>query len=104
VVADHPLTQPRKQSSLSIGPVTQLSSTRVLVTGATSGLGRAMAAARTAAGARVAIASRDEGWAAAVASELGAARRSGSPLSGVKNARHNHHIHIHIPRVSAFWA
>jgi NAD(P)-dependent dehydrogenase (short-subunit alcohol dehydrogenase family) len=41
------------------------------VTGATSGLGRAMAAALTAAGARVAIAGRDAGRAAAVASELG---------------------------------
>jgi NAD(P)-dependent dehydrogenase (short-subunit alcohol dehydrogenase family) len=51
--------------------VTWLSSTRALVTGATSGLGRAMAAALTAAGARVAIAGRDAGRAAAVASELG---------------------------------
>jgi NAD(P)-dependent dehydrogenase (short-subunit alcohol dehydrogenase family) len=51
--------------------VTPLSATRALVTGATSGLGRAMAAALTEAGARVAIASRDAGRAAAVASELG---------------------------------
>jgi NAD(P)-dependent dehydrogenase (short-subunit alcohol dehydrogenase family) len=51
--------------------VTQLGSTRALVTGATSGLGRAMAAALTAAGARVAIAGRDAGRASAVASELG---------------------------------
>jgi NAD(P)-dependent dehydrogenase (short-subunit alcohol dehydrogenase family) len=49
----------------------QLSSTRALVTGATSGLGRAMAAALTDAGARVAVAGRDAGRAAAVASELG---------------------------------
>ncbi len=52
-------------------PKGQLSSMRALVTGATSGLGRAMADALTAAGARVAIASRDAGRAAAVASELG---------------------------------
>jgi gluconate 5-dehydrogenase len=51
--------------------MTQLSSTRALVTGATSGLGSAMAAALMAAGARVAIAGRDAGRAAAVASELG---------------------------------
>ncbi len=43
----------------------------MLVTGATSGLGKAMADALTAAGARVAIAGRDERRAAAVASELG---------------------------------
>ncbi len=51
--------------------MTQLSSMRALVTGATSGLGRAMAAALTAAGARVAITSRDADRAAAVASDLG---------------------------------
>ena len=51
--------------------MTQLSSTRALVTGATSGLGRAMAAALTAAGARVAITSPDADRAAAVASDLG---------------------------------
>src|SRR5580658_5136509 len=49
----------------------QLSATRVLVTGATSGLGRAMAAALTDAGAHVAVAGRDSGRAQAVASELG---------------------------------
>jgi NAD(P)-dependent dehydrogenase (short-subunit alcohol dehydrogenase family) len=53
--------------------MTQLSSTRVLVTGATSGLGRAMAAALTAAGARVAIAGREPERAVAIASELGPA-------------------------------
>lgn len=51
--------------------MTQLSSHRALVTGATSGLGRAMAAALTAAGMRVAITSRDADRAAAVASDLG---------------------------------
>jgi NAD(P)-dependent dehydrogenase (short-subunit alcohol dehydrogenase family) len=54
------------------GAVTQLSLTRALVTGATSGLGRAMAAALTEAGARVAVTGRDAGRAAAVASEIGA--------------------------------
>lgn len=56
-------------------PITTLpaepSATRALVTGATSGLGRAMAVALAAAGARIAITSRDAGRAAAVASELG---------------------------------
>ena len=51
--------------------MTQLSLSRALVTGATSGLGRAMAAALTAAGAHVAITSRDADRAAAVASDLG---------------------------------
>jgi NADP-dependent 3-hydroxy acid dehydrogenase YdfG len=51
--------------------VIQLSSTRALVTGSTSGLGQAMAAALTAVGARVAISGRDAGRAAAVAAELG---------------------------------
>lgn len=51
--------------------MTQLSSTRALVTGATSGLGRAMAAALTAAGAHVAITSRHADRAGAVASDLG---------------------------------
>jgi NAD(P)-dependent dehydrogenase (short-subunit alcohol dehydrogenase family) len=51
--------------------MTRLDSTRVLVTGATSGLGRAMAGALTAAGARVAVAGRDAERAGTVASELG---------------------------------
>ncbi len=45
---------------------------RVLVTGATSGLGLAMAQALSAAGARVAVASRDAARAERVADELGA--------------------------------
>jgi NAD(P)-dependent dehydrogenase (short-subunit alcohol dehydrogenase family) len=49
----------------------QLGSTCALVTGATSGLGHAMAIALTDAGARVAVAGRDADRAAAVASELG---------------------------------
>jgi NAD(P)-dependent dehydrogenase (short-subunit alcohol dehydrogenase family) len=51
----------------------QLSDTRVLVTGATSGLGRAMAQALTQAGARVAVTSRHGERAQATAAELGAA-------------------------------
>jgi NAD(P)-dependent dehydrogenase (short-subunit alcohol dehydrogenase family) len=50
----------------------ELSARRVLVTGATSGLGRAMAAALVQAGARVALTSRDRGRAEAVAEDLGA--------------------------------
>jgi NAD(P)-dependent dehydrogenase (short-subunit alcohol dehydrogenase family) len=49
-----------------------LDATRVLVTGGTSGLGRAMAAALVEAGARVALTSRDSERAEAVAAELGA--------------------------------
>jgi gluconate 5-dehydrogenase len=48
-----------------------LSGRRVLVTGATSGLGRAMAGALAQAGARVALTSRDIARAEAVAEELG---------------------------------
>jgi gluconate 5-dehydrogenase len=50
----------------------QLSDTRVLVTGGTSGLGRAMADALVQAGARVALTSRDRERAQATAAELGA--------------------------------
>jgi len=50
----------------------RLSDTRVLVTGGTSGLGRAMAHALGQAGARVAVTSRDRARAQATAAELGA--------------------------------
>jgi gluconate 5-dehydrogenase len=50
----------------------QLSDTRVLVTGGTSGLGRAMARALVQAGARVVVTSRDPERAQASAAELGA--------------------------------
>ena len=49
----------------------QLRCTRVLVTGGTSGLGRAMAATLVAAGARVALTSRDHARAQTTAAELG---------------------------------
>jgi len=49
-----------------------LQSTRVLVTGGTNGLGKAMAIALSSAGARVALTSRDASRARAVASEIGA--------------------------------
>jgi NAD(P)-dependent dehydrogenase (short-subunit alcohol dehydrogenase family) len=49
----------------------QLEDTRVLVTGGTSGLGRAMAQALAQAGALVAVTSRDRGRAQATAAELG---------------------------------
>jgi NAD(P)-dependent dehydrogenase (short-subunit alcohol dehydrogenase family) len=52
--------------------MTNLSCHRVLVTGATSGLGRAMAGALITAGARVAVAGRDRSRADAVAADLGA--------------------------------
>ncbi|HXB17103.1 MAG TPA: SDR family oxidoreductase [Solirubrobacteraceae bacterium] len=50
----------------------QLPGTRVLVTGGTSGLGRAMAQALAQAGARVVVTSRHRGRAEATAAELGA--------------------------------
>ena len=52
-------------------PRSQLNGTRVLVSGATSGLGRAMAAALAEAGARVMVTGREQGRAEAVAQELG---------------------------------
>jgi gluconate 5-dehydrogenase len=53
--------------------VNDLDGTRVLVTGSTSGLGRAMAEALVSAGARVAVAGRDRARAQAVAEEIGPA-------------------------------
>jgi NAD(P)-dependent dehydrogenase (short-subunit alcohol dehydrogenase family) len=50
----------------------RLQSTRVLVTGGTTGLGRAMAAALAAAGARVVLTGRDRARAQAAAAEIGA--------------------------------
>src|SRR3989440_10339702 len=50
---------------------TELNGTRVLVTGATSGLGAAMAAALAEAGARVMVTGRDQARAEATAQELG---------------------------------
>jgi gluconate 5-dehydrogenase len=51
----------------------QLSQTRVLVTGGTSGLGQAMAAALVGAGARVVLSGRDRARAEAAAAAIGAA-------------------------------
>src|SRR3954451_6192174 len=51
--------------------MTRLDGTRVLVTGATSGLGRAMASALADAGAAVVVTGRDRGRAEAVARDLG---------------------------------
>jgi gluconate 5-dehydrogenase len=51
----------------------QLPATRVLVTGGTSGLGRAMAAALAGAGAQVVLTSRDRARAETAAAEIGAA-------------------------------
>ena len=70
--------------------VEQLPSTRVLVTGGTSGLGRAMAAALVEAGARVAVTGRDRRRAEATAGEIGAigieldVRNEPSVLAGVQ--------------------
>jgi NAD(P)-dependent dehydrogenase (short-subunit alcohol dehydrogenase family) len=52
--------------------MSELSGVRVLVTGASSGLGAAMAAALAAAGARVMVTSREDARARATAAELGA--------------------------------
>lgn len=75
----------------------QLRCTRLLVTGGTSGLGRAMAAALVAAGAHVALTSRDHARAQATAAELGGeavgieldVRDEGSVHAGVA-AAHEH--------------
>jgi gluconate 5-dehydrogenase len=54
-----------------LGDVTELAGTRVMVTGTTSGLGAAMAAALSAAGARVVATSRQLSRAQAAAQQLG---------------------------------
>jgi NAD(P)-dependent dehydrogenase (short-subunit alcohol dehydrogenase family) len=72
----------------------QLSGTRVLVTGGSSGLGRAMAKALADAGARIAVTSRDGSRAQATAEKLGAGalgiqldvRDAGSVSAAVENA------------------
>ena len=71
-----------------------LTGTRVLLTGGTSGLGRAMAEALVQAGARVAITSRDRSRADTIAEQLGGSatgleldvRDEGSVQSGVEEA------------------
>jgi NAD(P)-dependent dehydrogenase (short-subunit alcohol dehydrogenase family) len=55
-----------------VGPVNELNGVRVLITGGTSGLGAAMAAALLEAGAQVAITGRDADRARTAAAELGA--------------------------------
>ncbi len=68
--------------------MTQLTATRVLVTGATSGLGLAMARALVLAGARVAVTSRDAARAAEAARELG------EPAIGLElDVRHEASVH-----------
>jgi NAD(P)-dependent dehydrogenase (short-subunit alcohol dehydrogenase family) len=75
--------------------MSELSQTRVLVTGATSGLGAAMAAALAEAGARVMVTSRDPTRAQATAQELGSSaiawpldvRDEGSVAACVDRAR-----------------
>jgi NAD(P)-dependent dehydrogenase (short-subunit alcohol dehydrogenase family) len=70
----------------------RLQSTRVLVTGGTSGLGKAMAAALVSAGARVALTSRDKARAEATAAEIGAlgveldVRSEASVQTGIETA------------------
>src|ERR1700744_6390910 len=70
----------------------QLSSTRVLVTGGTSGLGRSMAAALAESGAHVVLTSRDQARAEATAAQIGAigialdVRDDGSVQAGVEAA------------------
>ena len=61
----------RSRESSEAGPTTDLSGTRVLITGATSGLGLAMAQALIDAGARVAITSRTRSRAQVIAANLG---------------------------------
>jgi NAD(P)-dependent dehydrogenase (short-subunit alcohol dehydrogenase family) len=75
-----------------IGTAQDLRSTRVLVTGGTSGLGKAMAAALVSSGARVALTSRMRSRARTAAAEIGAVgieldvRDERSVLSGIDNA------------------
>jgi len=60
------------EGDVTLVPVRRLNGTRVLVTGATSGLGLAMAEALVDAGARVAVSSRSRARAESVAVRLGA--------------------------------
>ena len=75
-----------------IGTAQDLRSTRVLVTGGTSGLGKAMAAALVSSGARVALTSRVGSRARTAAAEIGAVgieldvRDERSVRSGIDNA------------------
>jgi NAD(P)-dependent dehydrogenase (short-subunit alcohol dehydrogenase family) len=76
----------------------ELSGIRVLVTGSTSGLGRAMAAALIEAGARVMVTSRDQARAQASAKELGT-----SALPCRLDVRDEHSVAACVDRAREAW-
>jgi gluconate 5-dehydrogenase len=78
--------------------MTALDGTRVLVTGATSGLGAAMAAALTAAGARVMVTGRDLARAKAAAEELGS-----SAIACRLDVRDEHSVAACVARARETW-
>jgi NAD(P)-dependent dehydrogenase (short-subunit alcohol dehydrogenase family) len=80
------------------GHSNELRAIRVLVTGATSGLGAAMAAALFEAGARVAITGRDRARAEAAATELGS-----SVIPCALDVRDEHSVAACVDRVRDAW-
>ena len=83
---------------MAASPIADLGGTRVLITGATSGLGAAMATALAGAGARVMVTGRDQARAEAAARELGPAA-----IACQLDVRHEESVAACVARAREVW-